>query len=306
MRRQRTIERMEDRCVLASVSGTVIDDLDGVVDPDDPGMGGVSVFIDEDEDGMLDVVGTVVEPDDFGDGGKIEEAGMTFSMVDENNVIIEGTEIVARIPQDGESSTGDLVFGAVGTRDRTHFAHSERLRVDFDTPVNSVTIDFIGDAAFATDVGTLEIYSIDDTLLGSVDSRQLAQGEYETLRLESAGGDIAYAVSSTKRENGVKGRLDALRINDAGSEISTLTNSDGEYEIQNLAGGRTVVTQVVPVDFVQTVPVNQEPYILENVGENEDLIDLDFVNIPSDRAKALIYTKIESEPNAVSGGRNAG
>ena len=265
---------MENRCVLASVSGTVIDDLDGQIDPDDPGMGGVSVFIDANANGALDIAGSVVEPDDFGEDNQIEQPGVTFSLADGSNNIQEGVQIVARRHPD--ASTGDLVFG---TDQRTHFAFEERLRVDFDTPVNSVTIDFIGSRPLPTDVGTLEIYSSDGTLLDSSDSAGLAEGNYQSLRLARAEGDIAYATAFTKRENGLTGRLDALRINDAGSEISTLTNRDGEYHIQNLPAGPHLVTQVVPADYVQSSPENGAPNGVM-LGENQDAVDLDFVNTP--------------------------
>ncbi len=272
MRRQRTIERMEDRCVLASVSGTVIDDLDGVVDPEDPGMGGVTVFIDANANGALDVFGTAVEPDSFGVAGKIEQPGMTFSLADSNNTIMAGVDIIARAHP--TASTGDLVFG---TEQVTHFAFEEKLRVDFDTDVSSVTIDFIGSRPLPTDIGTLEIFSRDGTLLDSTDSIALIEGDYQSLRLERTEADIAFMTAFTKRENGITGRLDALRVNDAGSEISTLSASDGEYEIQNLSAGRQLVTQVTPDDFEQTVPVNGNPHDV-TITEEQNILDLDFIN----------------------------
>ena len=59
------------------------------------------------------------------------------------------------------------------------------------------------------------------------------QTQIETLRLERAEGDISYALAYTQRER-LTARFDSLRINDAGSETWTITNSEGEYAFRDL------------------------------------------------------------------------
>ena len=60
-------EWLEDRRVLASLSGHVINDLNGngQIEVGEPGLGGVEVFLDQNGNDMLDITGLIVEPDAF-------------------------------------------------------------------------------------------------------------------------------------------------------------------------------------------------------------------------------------------------
>ena len=251
-RRLRKLEVLEERRVLAAVSGHVIEDLNanGMIDPDEPGQAGVEVYIDANENGALDRFGAVLEPDHFDELEPIVLDGVTLSLAHEDNEIAPGQTIVAR--ERVFASTGQHVFG---TTELTAFNHFQRLRMDFDEPVDSVSIDFIGDRQFSGEIGVLEIYDGSGALLAEDRSEERLEFEYETLRLERAEGDIAFAVAYTQLI-GLTGRFDALRINDAGSETWTITGAEGQYGIQNLDAGQYSLRQVVPESHEQTLPVD--------------------------------------------------
>ncbi len=142
--RRLNLESLESRRVLATtLAGTVFNDLDGnaVIGAGEPGQGGVTVYIDANGNDMLDIVGDVVEPDDFGAGEAISFPGVSFSVAGEDNSIRPSSPAVISAP-DAFASTGERVFAHGEVED---WDFEARLRMDFDPPVSAVQINITGE-----------------------------------------------------------------------------------------------------------------------------------------------------------------
>ena len=75
-------ESLEARRVLAVIAGSVINDLNdnGEIEIGEPGMDGVEVYVDANQNNMLDISGTVVEPDYFAADTVIEVPGVSLAL----------------------------------------------------------------------------------------------------------------------------------------------------------------------------------------------------------------------------------
>jgi hypothetical protein len=257
------LESLETRQVMATmILGQVVNDLNGngLVDNGEPGQAGVTVYLDTNANDTLDVTGMAIEPDDFDDGELIDgsAAGVTFAVADENNEpLVDAPPIVARddtrlegVDTVNHASTGMSVFA----RDVNFFNHFFRLRMDFENPASHVQIDFGGSRPFAGDVGVLEAYTADGTLVGTYLTNPVLANEYETMHVTSGEANIAYATAYTHREDGLIGRLDRLVINGEGSENWTITDNEGNYAMAVPGTGVYRINQVVPDGFEQTSP----------------------------------------------------
>ena len=103
---------------------------------------------------------------------------------------------------DGLASTGTKIFGNSWTYDGWGFYTSfqPHLRVDFDAPVMSVTIDAIGDDN--EDYGRLEAYSSTSVLIEAYETGPLQFGDVETMSVSRASAQIAYILVAGKEEPG--------------------------------------------------------------------------------------------------------
>ena len=267
----------------------------GEIEVGEPGLGGVEVFIDQNGNDMLDVTGVIIEPDAFGSEELIDIPGVSLS-VQNHGGVITSDEIIAigKAPNDSVpgsfASTGDFVFGTFragnngGVDSITDFFNfTQKLRMSFADGANSVSIDVIGSSTTAADVGVLEIYDGSNNLLASASTQGLCESDFcesqiETLRLTRAEGDISYALAYTQRER-LTARFDSLRVNDAGSEPWTITDSQGEYEFRNLVADNYRINQVIPAGYQQTVPNGGGDGSHEvTIGEN-DISNIDFANV---------------------------
>ena len=280
-------ESLEARRVLAVIAGSVINDLNdnGEIEVGEPGIDGVEVYVDANQNNMLDISGTVVEPDYFAADTVIEVPGVSLALQTATGIESDVIIAIAETPGTGEfASTGNLVFG-VGEND--FFNEFSKLRMSFDTAVNSVTIDVIGSSQFARDVGVLEVYDSNDTLLASISTNGLCasaacSSQIETIRVDRPEGDIAYALAFTKLER-LTARFDALRINDGDSENWTLTNNEGDYTLRGLEAGSYRINQVVPDGYRQTAPTggNHEVVITDSDVANVDYANHEAEAIPA-------------------------
>jgi hypothetical protein len=249
------LESLESRRVLTTaIAGAVISDLNGngVIDEGEPGQDNVRVYIDANGNDMLDISGTSIEPDDYADGGVIDGSafGITFSVVDDNNQVIAG-EGPIRANVDPFASTGDQVFA----RGEVEIWYDQfRLRVDFDTPAFDVSINYTGGHAFFPQIGVLTAFDASGNELATYETQGVVNGEFETMRIDRPQGDIAWIVAHTKRLNSLPGRLDALRFNSGNSENWTVTDPEGQYQLNVPTGGTYRVNEVVPAGFQQTLP----------------------------------------------------
>ncbi len=272
-----SLEQLEHRRVLSAVSGQVIEDLNGngVIEAAEPGQAGVRVFVDANGNDMLDLVGSVVEPDDFAVDQSLEGAvpGISFSLVDETNTLVApATPILAKV--DSLATTGSQVFGY---QQVTFFHHFRRLRIDFSQPVSSVALDFAASRPFAPELGVLDVYDATGTLLERFETGEVFPGGFETMQVVRGDAEISYAVAYTKREHGASGRLDALRVDGQNSEAWTITRGDGSYRLDHLPAGTHRINELVPSGFQQTFPGGDGTHLV-TLGADQTVSGIDFAN----------------------------
>jgi len=147
---------------------------------------------------------------------------------------------------------------------------SNRLRIDFTTPVSSVSIDAISDDSL--DIGRLEIYSAANVLLGTILTPNLGTGQFATMTATRPSADIAYAIASG--HNGQFLLLDNLRL---AGEPNRVTDASGNYSFVDVTPGTYIVREVPQPGWMQTAPA---PLFFHTVaiGAGELVSGIDFGN----------------------------
>ncbi|HYH67256.1 MAG TPA: PKD domain-containing protein, partial [Urbifossiella sp.] len=235
-----------NQSVLGSIRGTKFEDYDadGVRDPNEPGLGGVALYLDLNRNGVRDVAG-VAEPDAFAAGQDLTTAvpGVTL------NVVTSGTApnpaLRVRSNTDGFPTTGSRVFfrDAVPT-----WTTGGKLRAEFAQPVGRVSIDFA--AGGAAHIGRLEAYNLQGQLVATFVTSTLAAGQAQTMTIQRAQGDIKFVLAFAS--SGTAGRLDNLRYGE--TEPVAVTDAGGVYAFVGLQPGDYVVRETVPPGYRQTLP----------------------------------------------------
>jgi hypothetical protein len=284
------MEVLEDRRVLATLAGQVIDDLngDGMANDGEVGIAGIHVYDDANGNGELDRNGTFVEPDDYATDERLtlKNENVVLSVAGTDNQPI--AEFVAvRAKTDRFATTGGKVFGYGNDVQDVSFFHSQRrLRIDLVDAVASISIDFIGTRPNATEEGILEVYDADGVLLGTDTTDGLRNGESDTMTVSTAPASIAYAIAYTQ-STGVTGRLDNLRVDDAGSETWTVTGPDGDYSL-DVEAGSYALDVVVPDGWAKTFPVGTSDQI---VLADDVVSGIDF-GLQTNRVSGLVFNDV--------------
>lgn len=107
--------------------------------------------------------------------------------------------------------TGNNVFAHAGG---IPFWYTDRrLRMDFAGLVSTLSIDFQGGNSLVQERGTLEVYNGQNVLLASYLTAPLLGGQIETMSINRALPDIAYAIAYALPGQSQFGRLDHLVFN---------------------------------------------------------------------------------------------
>jgi len=248
-----TLESLEDRRVLATLSGTVYEDVsdNNVLDDFDSRIGGVVIFIDDNNDGVLDQRGFGMDPDEFEDGQVLNRARQTLfpSGTGVDNVAsfqVLSVDSVAR------ASTGQRVFGYDDTSD---WVNGKRLRFDFTLPVDSASIDVIGASGLSAANVRFDAYNEEGLLIESASQNRILAGEAWQLEISRPGAvkDISHVVAYVGSVAGAV-KFDNLRADDAGSERATVTSDTGFYRFSDVSEDEVIVAQKVPNGYDQTTP----------------------------------------------------
>jgi len=216
-------------------------DEDGFQDPDEPGLEGWTIYLDQNADGLFSGQHVHVEPGDYPDGVRL-------------NSLVSGATLSYVGPEPQEIYSASSPFGG------KVFAHNsdylwrggERLRIDFEAPVCLVSIGFTSDDGSS---GRLEVYDSEDRLIDFYVTELLSPGGPELMFLERSACDIAYAIVGAN--SGGAGALDGLMFE--GNETSAVTSAAGDYVFTNLPSGAHLVSEVVQDGWRQTFPYSQPP-----------------------------------------------
>lgn len=215
-----------------------------------------------------------IEPDDFAANAVINnvipEAKLTAI-----GTAVSGGAVYARSV--GQGSTGSQAFGACSFTGsggacsifQTEWtSRSRQLRIDFTSPVTTVSIDALSNNAVG--YGRLAIYDVNNNLLARYTTAALASGQVEAMTLGRPTADIAYAIAGGHADASV--RLDNLRF---GPEASAVTDAFGAYSIPFLPAGSYFVQVDGPPDLQATTPTTQPVTLSAN--SSAAIVDFGFV-----------------------------
>ena len=154
----------------------------------------------------------VVEPDDYASGTALNHISPFVSLITaaNNNLPHPPAPFDVRATTSVfpfQPPTGTNVFAHAGV---PFWYTDRRLRMDFAGLVSTLSIDFQGGTANVQELGTLEVYSSQNVLLGACVTAPLFGGQIETMSISHASADIAYAIAYTLPGQTTFGRLDHL------------------------------------------------------------------------------------------------
>ena len=168
--------------------------VNGVWDVGELGLPGWTVQI-VGQDGLPLSLEGGVEPDDYTiDLQLLNDVNPAVSLSAIGDGVADGS-VLSR--QRDTTLTGSRVFAHFlwgGQISAEWTASSRKLKITFDSPVTTVSLDAVSNSDF--DYGRLEIYDAAGRLLGRYTTQLLAQGASETMTLSRPTAEIAYAIAS--------------------------------------------------------------------------------------------------------------
>lgn len=255
-------ESLESRRLLTTVVGTVYEDLNGdtFVDPAEPRIPGAIVYIDANNNGLLDQRGFGIDPDEFSSNQVLNNVRQTVFPSATGNDNVPAFRVIAR-DEISRASTGQRVFGLEDTSD---WGNGRRLRFDFTLPVDSVSLDVVGTSGISNPNVRLDAFNASGRLIDSTSINSLANGAFDELSLVRPQKDITSVVAYVTTVIGTV-KFDNLRADDGPtSEKATYTADNGFYRFQGLPTGLTNVAQIVPDGYDQTTPEGSHQVVLTN------------------------------------------
>lgn len=145
----------------------------------------------------------------------------------------------------GRASTGTRVFQYLQGQNAvsTWGQNSDSLKMQFATPISTLSIDAIGESNGA--YGRLEIYDSNNTLLARYDTASLAAGAKETMTLTRSNADIAYAIASGRGTYSVE--LDNLTF---GPKTTAVTDANGAFSLPAMPAGSFTIMATPPTGWI--------------------------------------------------------
>lgn len=150
-----------------------------------------------------------IEPDNFADGTDLTglNPNVTLSTTGADNVPVELFFVSASEDNLDLAPTGTRVFGHANI---PFFNNDRRLRMDFASPANYVSLLFAGGTFFETEIGRLQAYDQAGNLLAEYVTQPRESGETELMTIARPTADIAWALAYVAENEGSFGRLDQL------------------------------------------------------------------------------------------------
>jgi hypothetical protein len=156
---------------------------------------------------------SIIEPDNYPDGTVLDHilpaVHLTSAGADNLPIPPVPFEVTAVGDLLDFATTGTNVFACANV---PFWNSDQRLRMEFASPVSSVTLDFAGGQYFANETGQLDGYNAAGQLVASYVTAPQAAGHMETMTISREAADIAWAVAYVPPDLGVFGRLDNLRF----------------------------------------------------------------------------------------------
>ena len=309
---QRTI------AVESGIAGYVWVDADnsGSWDQGEAGLSEIDVSL-VDSNGDSISLQTTADADGFIDSVVLNDrfSGLTLSAVGTHVV---NSDIFSR--QRNDSSTGDRVFAnfnsATSSVASTWGTSTRTLKIDFDAPVSTVSIDAVADTN--GDVGRLEVYSASGQLLDRYTTEVLSDSSVETMTLSRGAGDIAYAIARAHYDTEL--HLDHLVVGPSSTvttdslgvfQFGALVTGDYNVQMQGRNGweastpiqvARTVssASAISDLQFGLVAPPWHHLSVPEDVDNNGHIVPLDALVIVNDLnnrgARSLPVPSLEESP----------
>ena len=256
----------------SGISGFVFGDTnsDGNIETGETGIAGRTVQL-VDSSGQPIVLQQGVEPDDYAANAVVGNVNPDASLIAIGTATSTSTVYARSV---GQGSTGTQAFsacsftgsgGACSIYQTEWTSRTRQLRIDFDSPVTSVSIDALSNNV--ADFGRLAIYDANDNLLARYTTDSLSSGQVETMTLGRPDADIAYAIAGGHADTGV--RLDNLRF---GPTTSAVTDAAGAFSIPYLKPGTYNVKVEGLAGSQATTPTTQ----MVSISSNSPTATVDF------------------------------
>jgi hypothetical protein len=234
---------------------------DGLVDGSESGFAGAIVQV-VDQSGQPLGLRTIIEPDDYASKTPVSEVvpGITLSAF--GGALSDST--VAAFSVTSSASTGSKVFASKSSQCGTHCtdwtSDSRQLRIEFDSPISTLSLDAIGTTVAG--YGRIEIYDSNSQLLARYTTDQLDNGEVEQMTLSHPTAEIKYAIA--RGHAGTAVRFDNLQI---GASSTTTTDDNGAFSLAYLPEGTYNVRVVTGPGRVPTNPASATQVVTLANGE---------------------------------------
>jgi hypothetical protein len=158
----------------------------------------------------------VIEPDAYTNGTVLDNIlpGVHLTTAGADNLPIPPVTFEVTASDDilDLAPTGTNVFGHAGV---PFWNTDRRLRMEFNSPVSFVEIDFAGGQFFTNETGRLDAYNAGGQLIASYITAPQPAGGIETMTITRPSADITLAIAYVPPDGGVFGRLDRLRFGQA-------------------------------------------------------------------------------------------
>lgn len=262
--------------LLQGINGVVWSDVDGdgALDVNERGVANVQVEL-VDASGQPLQLHKTVEPDDHSSTARLNTVQPAVTLTAVGSGVADDT--VASLTA-SNASTGDQVFASFSSSCGGYCTDwttdSRQLRMEFPTPVSTLTLDAIGSSI--PGIARLEVFNSENQLLARYTTKELSTGQIETMTLTRQIPDIKFAVA--RSHNNTVIRFDNLRF---GPKTSALTDANGTYSLSYLNGGQYRV-QLAPVSGRQpTNPSDGSQNVVLGEGEAKGGVDFGVNNLAS-------------------------
>jgi len=247
------------------------DNTDGQWDANESALGGAQIQLIDANGDPLDLRKSI-EPDDHTDDSTLLNNVIPEVTLSAQGIGVADNSVTARTV--AATSTGNRAFALfakpAGGLNHSGFTEewtstTRQLRMDFSSPVTTVSIDAVGNSA--GDIGRLEIYDTNDQLLARYTTGSLSAGTVETMTLSRATADIAYAVARSHGTDATDSLQNRILLDNLQFGPESAVHSDsygsyafaylepGDYTVQIVAGANQTVT--APVTGKRSVPLSQ-------------------------------------------------